>query len=83
VSVAVPALLTSGELDPVTPPRFAAEAARTLPAAHVFELRGQSHGASFGPCGGALVAELLRAPGARPAASCVPGLSDTAFVIRR
>jgi pimeloyl-ACP methyl ester carboxylesterase len=39
----VPALLMSGEFDPVTPPRYGAEVARHLPNARHLVVRGQGH----------------------------------------
>lgn len=40
----VPALLLSGELDPVTPPRYAEQVLKGLPAGRHIVLRGQGHG---------------------------------------
>jgi pimeloyl-ACP methyl ester carboxylesterase len=39
----VPALLMSGEFDPVTPPRYGAAVASTLPNARHLVVRGQGH----------------------------------------
>src|SRR3546814_6964982 len=39
----VPALLLSGELDPVTPPAYAQRVVRTLPNGRSLVLRGQGH----------------------------------------
>ncbi|MDN5781115.1 MAG: alpha/beta hydrolase, partial [Luteimonas sp.] len=39
----VPALLLSGELDPVTPPAYAARVVKTLPNGRALVLRGQGH----------------------------------------
>jgi pimeloyl-ACP methyl ester carboxylesterase len=55
-----PVLLVSGELDPNTPPRWGAEALRTLPnAAHVV-LRGVAHGwSNVEACGADFVAAFV------------------------
>jgi len=39
----VPALLLSGEFDPVTPPRYGEAVAKTLPNGRHLVLRGQGH----------------------------------------
>ena len=43
LKTSVPALLLSGEFDPVTPPRYGDAVARTLPNARHLVLRGQGH----------------------------------------
>ena len=43
VKSGTPVLLLSGELDPVTPPRYGAEVQRTLANSRHFVLRGQGH----------------------------------------
>lgn len=45
-----PVLLLSGELDPATPPRWAEEAALTLPGATHFVISGTGHGTLSVPC---------------------------------
>jgi pimeloyl-ACP methyl ester carboxylesterase len=56
-----PVLLLSGELDPVTPPARAEEAARTLPRSRHFVVPGVGHGASGVGCVPRLVFEFLEA----------------------
>ena len=46
----VPALLLSGEADPVTPPRWAEMLAKDLPRSRHIVLRGQGHGVFFRGC---------------------------------
>jgi pimeloyl-ACP methyl ester carboxylesterase len=56
----VPVLLVSGELDPNTPPRHAAEALRTLPNGRHVVLAGVAHGWSgVETCGAAFVADFI------------------------
>ncbi len=57
----VPALLLSGEADPVTPPRWAELAARDLPRARHVVLAGQGHGVFSRGCVPRLAAELVAA----------------------
>jgi pimeloyl-ACP methyl ester carboxylesterase len=56
-----PALLLSGEADPVTPPRWAELLARDLPNARHVVLAGQGHGVLARGCVPRLVAEFLDA----------------------
>jgi pimeloyl-ACP methyl ester carboxylesterase len=54
-----PALLLSGEFDPVTPPRYGEEVARTLSRSRHFALRGQGHGMLTVGCVPQLVARFI------------------------
>ncbi|GGA81269.1 alpha/beta hydrolase [Arenimonas soli] len=55
----VPTLLMSGELDPVTPPRYADEVARTLPRSRHLVGRGQGHILLSRGCTPRLAAEFV------------------------
>ena len=61
----MPVLLLSGELDPVTPPRYADEVQRTLPNSRHFVFRGQGHSVMGVGCGPRLVAEFIAAADAK------------------
>ena len=54
-----PVLLLSGELDPVTPPVWAEEAAKTLPNSARFTAPGVGHGVSTVGCAPRLIAEFI------------------------
>jgi pimeloyl-ACP methyl ester carboxylesterase len=54
-----PVLLLSGELDPVTPPRWADEARATLPNSAHFVVPGVGHGASAEGCVPQLIAQFI------------------------
>jgi len=56
-----PALLLSGELDPVTPPSWAEEARRTLPNSVHLVLPGVGHGATPYGCVPKIVQRFLKA----------------------
>ena len=56
-----PVLLLSGELDPVTPPVWADEAAKTLPQSARFTVPGVGHGVSMVGCAPRLIAEFIDA----------------------
>jgi pimeloyl-ACP methyl ester carboxylesterase len=64
-----PVLLLSGELDPVTPPRYGTEVQSTLPNARHFVLRGQGHTVMGVGCAPRLVADFI----ARADASALDG----------
>lgn len=55
----VPALLLSGELDPVTPPEFAEQVLEGLPNGRHLVLEGQSHGTLATGCMPKLVAQFI------------------------
>ncbi len=61
----LPVLLLSGELDPVTPPRYAEEVQHTLPNSRHFTFRGQGHSVMGVGCGPRLVAEFIAAADAK------------------
>jgi len=61
----LPVLLLSGELDPVTPPRYADEVQRALPNSRHFVFRGQGHSVMGVGCGPRLVAEFIAAANAK------------------
>jgi pimeloyl-ACP methyl ester carboxylesterase len=56
----VPALLLSGELDPVTPPRHADLAATALPASRRIVAPGQAHGIFWRGCVPRIAAEFVK-----------------------
>ena len=55
----VPALLMSGEFDPVTPPRYGAEVAKTLPNGRHLVVRGQGHNVIGAGCMPKLFAQFI------------------------
>jgi pimeloyl-ACP methyl ester carboxylesterase len=61
----VPALLLSGELDPVTPPSYAAQVARHLPNGRAIVLRGQGHNVIAVGCMPKLFAQFLETADAK------------------
>jgi pimeloyl-ACP methyl ester carboxylesterase len=66
----VPALIFAGEFDPDTPPDWGRQLLETMPNAYFVEMRGQSHGAGFHPCGREITAAFLRSPQTPPAVGC-------------
>lgn len=70
VRVDVPTLLITGELDPVTPPRWARLVADGLLHSHAVEFRGAGHDAVFQPCALELIGHFLADPTADPGDAC-------------
>lgn len=71
----VPALLLSGEFDPVTPPRYGDEVAAALPNARHLVLRGQGHNVIPVGCTPRLMARFIDTADAKSLdASCLDAL---------
>jgi pimeloyl-ACP methyl ester carboxylesterase len=79
VTSAVPALILAGEYDPDTPPDWGRQLLESMPSAYYVELRGQSHGAGFHPCGAEIARAFLRAPDAPPPVGCALQLRGPDF----
>ena len=60
LSVRVPTLIISGQLDPATPPRFGDEVARTLPRSLHIVIPFGSHSGPTGGCQEKVFAEFIR-----------------------
>jgi pimeloyl-ACP methyl ester carboxylesterase len=61
----VPALLMSGEFDPVTPPRYGGQVAATLPNARHLVVRGQGHNVIGAGCMPKLFAQFIETADAK------------------
>lgn len=58
----IPVLLLSGELDPVTPPRYGEQVAANLPNGRHLVLRGQGHNVSWVGCTPKLIGQYFEEP---------------------
>jgi len=77
-----PVLLLAGQYDPVTPPRYAEEAAKALPDARVLVFKGQGHSVMSAGCGPQLVQHFVEKLDPKTMdASCLDRLQDTPFFI--
>ena len=75
VKAAQPVLMLSGELDPVTPPRYGAEVGKTLPQSRHLVLRGQGHSVMGIGCTPKLIGQFIeRADAKQLDASCLDQL---------
>ena len=78
-----PVLLLSGEIDPVTPPRWAEEARKTLPNSVHLVVPGVGHGASAEGCVPQLIAKVLETRKREGARRVVPAAAAAAAVLRQ
>ncbi len=76
-----PVLILNGDLDPVTPSRWAALAAEHLPKSHFFRLRGNAHDTHRNACAKSMIADFLENPAAAPASACLADQEVPVFVI--
>ncbi|GAA3204205.1 hypothetical protein GCM10017690_09400 [Microbacterium terregens] len=81
---AVPALLTNGAYDPITPRAWSEAAAATLSAHYLYEFPGMGHGAVwanwFDDCAATIAQQFLDDPSVEPDASCVSGMKPPDFL---
>jgi pimeloyl-ACP methyl ester carboxylesterase len=77
--IAAPALLLSGALDPVTPPRRAEGAAKYMSAAQHFVVANAGHGVSQLGCTPRLLREFLDHPRQPLAANCLKEIAPSPF----
>jgi pimeloyl-ACP methyl ester carboxylesterase len=76
----VPALLLSGDLDPVTPPAWAKVAAKDLPHAVRLDFRGIGHGVlAAHACAGRIVGRFLADPARAPVDDCLLAVGPPHF----
>src|SRR5579883_63611 len=79
----VPVLLLSGELDPVTPPRWAKRAASHLRRGFPIEFRGAGHGVlAAHDCASLLAGAFLAEPTRAPYADCLLAVGPPQFRVR-
>jgi pimeloyl-ACP methyl ester carboxylesterase len=82
VSSAVPALVVSGEYDPITPPSYGELAAETLSNSTVLSFPGVGHGAVFSSdCAMDIAKQFLADPAAKLDTACIVGMNAPAFEI--
>jgi pimeloyl-ACP methyl ester carboxylesterase len=75
----VPALVLSGESDPVTPPRYGEEVVKSLPNGRLFVLRGQGHNVIGAGCMPKLFAQFVEKADAKALdGKCLDSLSYVA-----
>ena len=79
----IPTLIVSGEYDPVTPPRFGEEVARTLTRVHHLVIPYGSHSGDTGGCQEKVLTEFVREGSvAALNRSCIDALKPPSFVTK-
>jgi pimeloyl-ACP methyl ester carboxylesterase len=81
VRSAVPVLLLSGDLDPVTPPSWAEQVRPHLPNARHFVVPGTGHGVLTTGCGTRLVRDFIQRPQGTLDDSCVRTMARPPFFV--
>lgn len=77
-----PTLVLSGELDPVTPPRYGDEIVKQLANARHLSMRGQGHSVLGRGCGPKLMTAFIEsADPAKPDAECLDSLQASPFFL--
>jgi pimeloyl-ACP methyl ester carboxylesterase len=68
----LPALVLTGQYDPITPPPYNKQVADSLSNSYFFEIPGIGHGAMRGDdCALAIALQFLDDPSQKPDASCL------------
>jgi pimeloyl-ACP methyl ester carboxylesterase len=79
----IPTLLLSGGYDPVTPPEYAVDVAKTLSHNYSFVFPTGAHGQAMGgPCQDGIIQAFLDDPSKQPDGSCIAGISKVQFFTR-
>ena len=78
----IPTLVISSEFDPITPPAYGKEAAKTLSKSFVFEVPRASHGSSVTEdCPRSMVLAFLDDPTQKPDAACFADMAQMKFAV--
>jgi pimeloyl-ACP methyl ester carboxylesterase len=78
----VPTLILAGEYDPLTPPRYARIAGRTLRNSDWFQFPAMGHNLQrSSPCAHEMMMEFLANPALTPDASCIAEMPPPMWVI--
>jgi hypothetical protein len=81
VTSGLPSLVLSGQYDPITPPKYAAQVAASLSNSYYFDFRATGHGAAYGrtDCAMELITAFLDQPAQSPDGACVAAIPPVDF----
>jgi pimeloyl-ACP methyl ester carboxylesterase len=80
----IPALVVSGEFDPVTPTVWAQQVAANLSNSFSYEIPSAGHAPTLtDPCAQTITRAFLADPTAEPDASCIGSIAPVAFAVRQ
>jgi pimeloyl-ACP methyl ester carboxylesterase len=77
----IPAIVLTGEYDPIIPPNWGEQIAETLPGSHFFQFSGMGHGVLGADCPRSLVFAFLDDPVLAPDDACVAEMEITPFTV--
>lgn len=79
----IPALVLSGQFDPITPPSYGALAAEKLSRSFRFEFRSAGHGVTYEQydCASGMIKQFLARPTTRPDSGCLATIKPLDWVI--
>jgi pimeloyl-ACP methyl ester carboxylesterase len=84
VQSSIPTLVFNGRFDPITPPAYGQEAAKTLSKSYYFVFPNTGHGAlTTSDCADGIFLEFLSNPDHAPDASCIDTLPPVQFLTRK
>jgi pimeloyl-ACP methyl ester carboxylesterase len=82
VTSVIPTLVTAGQYDPITPPRWASMVADSLPNSYYYEFPGQGHGVTVEDyCAAEMALAFVEMPKQRPDSSCIADIPPMEFFI--
>lgn len=79
----VPALIITGELDPVSQPEWGVEVARRFNNSYLYMFPNESHGALFSDCARKIIEKFLSEPKHTPDNQCLSNESELLFLTDR
>jgi pimeloyl-ACP methyl ester carboxylesterase len=85
VNSSVPALILSGEFDPVTPPEWGEKTAEALKNGYFYQFPGIAHGVIWwndftGGCANRMMLAFLDDPSKAPDAACLEDIPELEFI---
>lgn len=82
VSSNIPTLVMSGEYDPITPPSWGAQAAKTLSKSYNFVYPATGHGGSLdSDCATGMMIAFINDPSKAPDSACIAKMTPPAFIV--
>lgn len=82
VSSDIPTLVMSGEYDPITPPAWGAQAAKTLSKSYNFVYPATGHGGSLdSECATGMMIAFINDPSKAPDSACIAKMAPPAFIV--
>lgn len=82
VTSTLPTLVMSGAYDPITPPAWGQDAAKTLANSYFFQYPGMGHGTSVdNACPTGMMINFVKDPTKSPDSTCIPKMGEPKFIV--